>query len=238
LQYSLALAEHGLCDGPPSPVTIVNRLELVEAYEEAWRTFSWSKHLTLDLPPPHQAPYVSGGTLVLPIYDIGGVVRSFVVQSIPSPLRGVPERHSRIDFDFVVRCFIVDGTQDLLAVVPRHDGAPMRFVSSLSLSCAYTHESSLPCSVLVRALSTGRPHPLSANGGILHSEASQYPFSGCSKHEISGDFLGMITFRNEEPEYRLLIWDWKTGVLHVNMRVVRVLPRSFIVNPLIKLTSS
>ncbi len=32
----------------------------------------------------------------------------------------------------------------------------------------------------------------------------------------------MITWRNEEFDYRLLIWDWKTGVLHVNMRVVRV----------------
>jgi hypothetical protein len=140
LQYALALAEHGLCDGPPSPVTVVNRLELVETYEEAWRTFSWSEHLTLDLPPPHQAPYVSGGTLVQPIYDIGGGVRSFDVQSIPSPLRGVPEWHSRIDFDFVVDCFIIDGTQDLLAVVPGH-GDAMTFVSSLSLSCAYTYES-------------------------------------------------------------------------------------------------
>jgi hypothetical protein len=123
LQYALTLAEHGLCDGPPSPVTVVNRLELVEAYEEAWRTFSWSEHLTLDIPPPHYTPYISGGALVLPIYEIGGAVRSFFVQSIPSPLRGVPERHWRIDFDFVVRCFILDGTQDLLAVVPRHDGA-------------------------------------------------------------------------------------------------------------------
>jgi len=35
LQYALALAEHGLCNGPPSPVTVVNRLKLVEAYEEA-----------------------------------------------------------------------------------------------------------------------------------------------------------------------------------------------------------
>jgi hypothetical protein len=61
----------------------VNRLKLVEAYEEAWRTLSWSEHLTLDIPPPYYAPYVSGGTLVLPIYEIGGAVSSFVVQSIP-----------------------------------------------------------------------------------------------------------------------------------------------------------
>ena len=153
MQYALALAEHGLCDGPPSPVTVVSRLKLVEAYEEAWRTFSWSEHLTLDLPNPLRAPYVSGGTLVLPIYEIDRAVGSFVVQSIPSPLRGVPERHWRIDFDFFVCCAIIDGTQDLLAVVPRYNDndAPMMFVSSLSLSCAYTYESCRVAYLCVRS---------------------------------------------------------------------------------------
>jgi len=51
-------------------------------------------------------------------------------------------------------------------------------------------------------------------------EASQYPFLGFSKQEISGDFLGMITWRSDEFDNRLLIWDWKTGVLHVNMPVL------------------
>jgi len=81
--------------------------------------------------------------------------------------------------------------------------------------CIYSR--ALPCSVLVRALSTGRPHTLSANGGVLRLEASQYPSSGCSKHEISGDFLGMTTWRGDKWDDRLLIWNWKTGVLHVNM---------------------
>jgi len=135
LQYALALAARGLCDGPPSHVTVLSRLELVEAYEEAWRTFSWSEHLTLELPPPHEAPYVSGGALVLPICEVVGGVRSFVVQSIPSPLRGIPERHWRIDFDFVVLCFIIDATQDLLAVMPRHDTTT--FVLSLFTSHAH-----------------------------------------------------------------------------------------------------
>ena len=140
LQYTLALAAHGLCDGPPSPVTVADRLELVEAYEEAWRTFSWSKHLTLDLPFPHEAPYVSGGTLVLPVGEIRDAVRSFIVQPIPSPLRGVPERPRwRIDLDFVVMCFVIDATQDVLAVVPtrRHDSDITTLVSSLLLSSAY-----------------------------------------------------------------------------------------------------
>jgi len=104
--------------------------------------FSWSEHLTLDLPPPYQAPYVSGGALVLHICGAGGGdVRSFFVQSIPSPPRGIPERHWRIDFDFALLCFILDATQDVLAVVP------MRFYHAAYL-CARcplaSHTPSLP----------------------------------------------------------------------------------------------
>jgi len=50
LQYALALAARRLCDGLPSHIAVLSRPELVEAYEEAWRMFSWSEHLTLELP--------------------------------------------------------------------------------------------------------------------------------------------------------------------------------------------
>jgi len=53
---------------------------------------------------------------------------------------------------------------------------------------------------------------------------------GNSKHEICGDLLGMITWRSDKLDDRLLIWNWKTGVFHVNM--VRALSQSyFTVNP-------
>ena len=130
LKYVLALASRGLCDGPPSPTTPASRLELVKAYDEAWRTFSWSEHLMLDLPYPHEAPYVSGDTLVLPIHETRGVIRSFIMQSIPSPLRGVSGRQWRIDLDFFAEPFVIDATQDLLVGVPRHDSE--KLVSPLS----------------------------------------------------------------------------------------------------------
>jgi hypothetical protein len=98
----------------------MSRFELLKVHEGAWLTFSWSEHLALDIPYPHTAPCVSGGTVVLPVYERRGV-RSFVVQTIPSPLRGVPNQHWQIELDFFVQPFIVDATQDLLAVVPRHD---------------------------------------------------------------------------------------------------------------------
>lgn len=131
----LALAARGLCDGPPSAVSSAGRLELVEAYDEAWRTFSWRDYIVLELPYPYQAPYVSGDTLLLPVHGVRGVVMSFVMQSIPSPLRGVPGRQWQIDFDFFVDPFVIDATQDLLAAVPRHDA--QRLVVPVSLPHAH-----------------------------------------------------------------------------------------------------
>jgi hypothetical protein len=118
LKYVLALAARGLCDGPPSTVTAACRLELVKDYDEAWSTFSWSQHLVLDL-PSLEAPYVSGNTLV--IRKTKEVVRSLIMLSIPSRLRGVPGRQWRIDFHFCVEIFVLDATQDLLMVVQSRD---------------------------------------------------------------------------------------------------------------------
>lgn len=102
----------------------------MKAHDEAWRTFSWSEHLILELPYPHEAPYVSGDTLVLPVHEMKGKIMSFIVQSIPSPLRGISGRQWQINFDFFVDPFVIDATQDLLVVVPRHDSK--KLVSSLS----------------------------------------------------------------------------------------------------------
>src|SRR6266566_4602986 len=70
-----------------------------------------------------------------------------------------------------------------------------------------------PHSVLVFALSTGQPHPLSANGGVLYLGPSRRHFLGNSKHETSGDFLGMITQSSDVLDDRLFIWNWKTGII-------------------------
>lgn len=83
----------------------------------------------LELPHPHQAPYVSGDTLVLPVHEVEGIIRSFIMQSIPSPLRGVSGRQWRIDLDDFLDPFVIDATQDLLVGVPRHNSK--KFVSSL-----------------------------------------------------------------------------------------------------------
>ena len=76
---------------------------------------------------------------MLPVYYGRTGVRSFVVQSIPSLLCGVPDWYWQIELDFFVGPFIVDVAQDLLAVVTMHDAKRSvgSFTVSLSLFFKY-----------------------------------------------------------------------------------------------------
>ena len=135
------------------------------------------------------------------------------MQSIPSSLRGVSGRQWRIDLDFFVEPFVIDATQDLLVGVPRHDSKELVF----SLPFPRLRSRFSTYRIFLFALSTGQPHPLSANEGVLCLEPSRRHSLGNSKHEISGDFLGMITQRSDVFDDRLFIWNWKTGIIHVKM---------------------
>jgi len=157
-----------------------------------------------------------------------GVIRSFIMHSISSPLRGVSGRQWRIDFDFFVEPFAIDATQDLLMAVPRHDSKKLVVLVILFLMCVCSRVS--PHSILLLALSTGQPHPLSANGGVLYLESSRRPTLGNSKHEISGDFLGMITHSSDVLDDRLFIWNWKTGIIHVKMVLFSFFPRTHLIS--------
>lgn len=86
---------------------------------EAWRTFSWSEHLTtLEAPLLRTEPRTSlaGLSCCLSARSWG---RSQVfrrpVRSV-APCVGFQGRHWRIDFDYsiVVLCFVIDATQDLV----------------------------------------------------------------------------------------------------------------------------
>jgi len=48
-------------------------------------------------------------------------------------------------------------------------------------------------------------------------EISQYTSTGNSKHEIYGDLLGMVTWRSDKLDDHMIIWNWKTAVLFINM---------------------
>jgi len=176
---------------------VLSRLELVEAYEEAWRKFSWSEHLTLRSPLPlWRGPRVA---------HLRGRWRSFSLSG--------SFRQPSVGFQIAIGGSTSTLSCWTLSLMRRKTCWPWRQCTTsrrwYSPFISHAHIlTGLPCSVLVRTLPTGR---------VLRLEASQYPSTGNRKHEICSDVLDMITWRGDKLDDRLLVWNWKTSILLVNM---------------------
>ena len=195
-------------------VTVLSRLVLVGAYEGAWRTFSWSEHLTLDLPPPYKVPYISAGPLRC-LSVRSGEVRSSVVLSVPSRLREIPECHCcRINFDLALLFFNIDATQDSLAVVPRHNNTTL--MPPFYPSCGYTHQLYHPADLCARCPLVSRTPSLQMGKSFFWKLPNTLQ-RGIANTRYATTFLGMITWSGDKLNDRLSIWNWKTGILLLNM---------------------
>ena len=97
-----------MIDGPPGGLTTSERLELLRRYEACWKNIEWSEHNTI----------VSSGGRIWEFY--GNVwaqskgSHSIEFTQLPSRLRGIPMRQWTLRFDFAVRDFSMDPSQDLL----------------------------------------------------------------------------------------------------------------------------
>ncbi|OBZ75010.1 hypothetical protein A0H81_05604 [Grifola frondosa] len=85
LRYKIALGMAGLEDGPPGGLTIAERLERVEKYQDAWRNlnFTTSSPISSRLEKPHSGGVHSNST-------VNGDVEFF---QIGSPIKGRQEMH-------------------------------------------------------------------------------------------------------------------------------------------------
>jgi hypothetical protein len=110
-QYRIALFASGMEDGPPGNLTTSERLDLLRRYEASWKNIKWDEHNTI----------LSGSGGVWELY--GNVwahnresdVIDFV--QMPSRIRGIPMRQWTLRFDFAVRDFSMDPSQDLLMTI-------------------------------------------------------------------------------------------------------------------------
>jgi hypothetical protein len=61
----------------------------------------------------------------------------------------------------------------------------------------------------VLSLSTGRPHPLAANDGLVEMPEGRTIFAGASG--LCGDYIGATAYSPSEKSTYLVLWNWKTG---------------------------
>ncbi|KAI0257677.1 hypothetical protein BJV78DRAFT_1164288 [Lactifluus subvellereus] len=185
LQYRIALYASGMVDGPPGQLSSLERLNLLRSYEASWKNVDWSEHTSIPLP---------GGIWELygNVWAHGRGDNGINCIQLPSRLRGISMRQWTLEFDFTLRDFGMDPSQDLLVTIEmRHPQ---------------------PCQIGLHTLSTGEKHPLARNIATLEYTRIVLEDAHISSYSIrvSGDYVGIL-FASHEDENELVVWNWKTG---------------------------
>ena len=102
-----------MADGPPGGLITSERLELLRSYETSWKNIQWSEHHTFSYPEGPPSRWKLYGNVWA--HCIARNAIDFV--QFPSRLRGIPMRQWTLTFDFDVRDFNMDPSQDLLVII-------------------------------------------------------------------------------------------------------------------------
>jgi hypothetical protein len=202
IQYRIALFASGSEDGPPGDLTISKRLELLRIYEVSWKNLEWNEYNTIPskVPSPIRGIWEFYGNVWA--YCRGAANIEFI--QLPSHLRGIPMRHWILRFDFEVREFGVDSSQDLLVTIENFEKYVWWSISRPFIfeSCLTASDSNFLIHLFI--LSTGEKHPLAGSNAVVEYSTAHNQLS--HSVQISGDHIGII-FDGE-----LVVWSWKTGV--------------------------
>lgn len=125
LQYHIELALDCMLDGPPSTVTISERLEQLRTLRRAWTLFEWKKEVRVPMPGFCHAYELVGGVFAK-TFSSGSIdhnqsgSRRFISCWLPS---SSAPGHTlvRNDIGISTRDFAIDPSQDLIAFVQSDD---------------------------------------------------------------------------------------------------------------------
>ena len=114
-QYRIALFASGMEDGPAGDLSTSERLDLLRRYETSWKNLEWNEHNTIFSPSRDFKFWNFYGNFLGWRSGREGEAIDFI--QLPSRLRGIPMRQWTLRFDFYVREFGVDSSQDLLVTI-------------------------------------------------------------------------------------------------------------------------
>ncbi|KAH9896674.1 hypothetical protein C8Q73DRAFT_757040 [Cubamyces lactineus] len=211
LQYALELRVAGMIDNPASRLVPGERLRILRAKEEAWRSLDLSDRRSIALNHNPSGIYdLTGGTLLLGERRHGenltgtDAVHTINLHSAFSYADAQDTRALWSNIDLgkqIIDVGLAIQEHDLIALV----------------TYSYVHEAQMIASVDIHLFkhSTGQPHPAAAKP-VLHFENIYYLPGHCSiMLEISGDTLCFLLnnyfpFVNADP-VTLVVYNWKTG---------------------------
>ncbi|PIL28992.1 hypothetical protein GSI_09039 [Ganoderma sinense ZZ0214-1] len=192
-QYKIELAVAGMTDGPPSTLTPAERLTILRARQDAWDNLVWTAKDDVTM---HQ-----GG-----VWELYGNVlaqaqgdRTLHFKQIPSQIRGIRGTEWTIpNVGCKIRDFGMDPAQDLLVVIEH-----------------FWHRPQLTVRIHLKSLSTGAPHPAGPQAGMVTYDPKPSGYSYAI--QTSEGYLGIHMSSQGEDASELLIWEWRTGRLHLHI---------------------
>ncbi|KAK7690728.1 hypothetical protein QCA50_005827 [Cerrena zonata] len=191
LQYQIRLAVNGMVDNPSCSLPTSERFERLVAYEDAWKSPRLKDPYELNLGGDGAWEF-SCNVLAQAKDD-----RTILFVQLPSSIQQTPEKRWEIsDIGFKIDDFSMDPDQDLLVVGESQPAA--KYV---------LHVSTL----------TGDKHPLACDTGLLNWATEiemQHP-----NLRIAGDYVG-VGFDSPDIDLpsELVVWNWKTGQIHLALR--------------------
>ncbi|EPQ50264.1 hypothetical protein GLOTRDRAFT_141571 [Gloeophyllum trabeum ATCC 11539] len=205
LTYMIELAKHGMENGPSTRISIPARLQRLRTHAEAWKTLNFESVEELSMSAMDDWELTDG------VLARGYGPHMLQFNELPGHSRGIPAAAWVLRFEFPVRNFRMDPSQDLLILIefPESNGAAPP----------------APCKIHIRTLSEGTPHPLARNPEIVI--LLQYYYSeDCISHLlICGDKFGYMS-EYERPEEEpgddidLFAYNWRTSESLLHMYAV------------------
>ena len=192
-------------------------LKRLLAYDAAWRQLTWTDARPMNhLIGAFHPTAVSGSTVAFVPFGPGhGSGFRLLIQQLPSPLRGTDMRHWELQFHLRVSAVhetLMDANQDLLLLLECDSLCAFSSIPSyLSniLTFPTARRSDYTTVYHVYSLSTGLPHPLAANDGLIEMPEGRMISLGASG--LCGDYIGATAYSPSDNTTHLVLWNWKTG---------------------------
>ncbi|KAF8442458.1 hypothetical protein L210DRAFT_3536652 [Boletus edulis BED1] len=190
LVYKIELYVSYLEDNKHSSLETVNRLNLLREYNRVWHHMDWASSGSIPMASGFRWKYsFSGGILAQSTRE--NTTLSFV--QLPCKLKGIPERTWSVPFDFRIRDFALDNSQDLIVLLELVGTSP-----------------NMSCNIHLRTLS-GEQHPRTTVTKITYSSTSlRNTFFAM---QICGDHVAVLFYAEHGISFKnaFFLWNWRTG---------------------------
>ncbi|KAH8102060.1 hypothetical protein BXZ70DRAFT_1063531 [Cristinia sonorae] len=205
LQYKIELVTHGMEDSPQNALTVSDRLQRLQRHTEAWRSIrcTSSDEVHMGGRVGMMALEMRGGVLAhLLSSNTGDRKIGMTFTQLPSELRGIPHRTWNLtDLGTDVTYCTMDPSQDLLVLV-----GPLR-----------SRENDSEYTLHLRKLSSGETHPEALLERLQYLTSIGDDWTHRVRVTVFGDYLGLLVGNEYRRQYEVVIWEWKTGLVVLNI---------------------